>query len=283
MDSWQLAVVLGYGASAAQFVATAAPLPTPSDLRVEYLPNPQSIGIADPRFSFAVNCAAGVGDGAGAAATCPRGTSVSAHRIVVTERATGAVAWDSGARPAASGGTSQIVYGGAALKPDTDYLWSAAWAAAAADASSSSSAAFAFSPFANATFSTALLGEADWQGAEWLGAAEQRQLRRALVVPPGRTVARARAYIAAPGCVRLLVNGKPAGDQMGVCPWTQFGKTVLYQTYDLGTPGLLLGASGGRRAAAGRATAARAAGGAARRGLLAGGAAALGAAGGGAS
>jgi hypothetical protein len=78
-----------------------------------------------------------------------------------------------------------------------------------------------------------LPAESDWDGAQWIGNDNQKQLRVAFDVPAGAMIKRARAYVAAPGCHSIYVNGKAGGDELGVCPWTQFGHTVLYQTHDL--------------------------------------------------
>eukprot|EP00750_Incisomonas_marina_P022045 INCI4830.2.p1 GENE.INCI4830.2~~INCI4830.2.p1 ORF type:complete len:1072 (-),score=158.19 INCI4830.2:421-3636(-) len=206
--------------SATASIGTSA-VPPPSRLRVEYLENPLSIDVAAPRFSFVVDCGSNW-----EAAGCERGLRVSGYRVVVTEAASGAPVWDS--ERVNSSRTAQIVFGGSggagqALKANTDYAWTVTWFSADGSTSSSASAAF----------STALFGEVDWQGAEWIGSNAQRHLRRQLAVSVNRHVVRARAFVAAPGCHTLRINGAISNDTMGICPWTQFGKRVLYQTHDI--------------------------------------------------
>eukprot|EP00937_MAST-01D_sp_MAST-1D-sp2_P003514 g3514.t1 len=177
----------------------------------------------------------GTGDGASVGAadssmnwddSLSAATRLRAYRVTVSEAATGKSVWDSGT--VTSNATSQIEYEGTSLTADTDYTWTAQWLAQGPSPSA----------VASSTFSTALLGAADWRGAEWVGSEDQRVLRATLTVPAGsdgegKSVARARAYIAAPGCYALYVNGKPAGDEMGVCPWTQFDQTVLSDALDI--------------------------------------------------
>lgn len=194
---------------------------TPSNLRVEYLAEPLSIGIPNPRFSFVVNCSN----------DCPRGTLVHGYRIVVSN-SKNKVIWDSGSVQS-KGRTSQIEFGETnesgkletvtPLEPNADYSWTAQWF----DESQKLSGA------AESTFSTALFTEQDWQGAMWIGTSEQRHLKLNFDIPNGTHVTRARAFVAAPGCHTLYVNKYLAGDRMGVCPWTQFEKRILYQTHDL--------------------------------------------------
>jgi len=193
-------------------------LPAPSDLRVEYMSSPIGLSEIQPRFQFIVNCS-----------KCPRGTSQRAVQIVVTTAfGTHSVVWDSGIL--VSNRTSQLEYGGSPLKSETSYLWTVRWWSVSQSSPS---------PTSTASFEIGLLSEDNWAGAEWIGRSDQTQLRHEFTVPAGSPIVRARAYIAAPGCHTLYVNGKEyastvvGSDQMGVCPWTQFGKSVLYQTHNL--------------------------------------------------
>jgi alpha-L-rhamnosidase len=62
---------------------------------------------------------------------------------------------------------------------------------------------------------------------------DQRQIRVDFSLAAGKTVASALASVAAPGCHVMQVNGQPAGDQHGMCPWLQYNKRILYQTRNL--------------------------------------------------
>jgi alpha-L-rhamnosidase len=119
------------------------------------------------------------------------------------------------------------------LLSNADYTWTVSWTRGSNAQHPSPS-----SVENSSTFSTTLFHDNDWQNAGWLGRVGQRLLRRPLKIPLRRKVVRARAFIAAPGCHALQIDHSgsgyvPVGDQYGICPWTDFGKTVLYQTYDM--------------------------------------------------
>lgn len=223
MWSHKSTVRLAVVACVATATSASATLPSPTDLRVEYLTSPINIGLSDPRFSFIVDCGVDW-----SLSGCERGMSVYGYRIVVTETQTATEVWDSKVVQS-DGRTSQVVYGSTGapatpLKPNTDYAWSAQWIADDKGTVGGTS---------NATFSTALLSGSDWEGAEWIGSSDQRHLQRTLTIPDGRTVRRARAFVAAPGCHTLIVNGKPSQDTFGVCPWTVYEHRMMYQTHDI--------------------------------------------------
>jgi hypothetical protein len=189
-----------------------ASLPAPTELRLEYLPSPV-LGVTElqPRFGW------NLGDTSG----LDRGTNQVAYSISVTNTDTSAVVWDSGT--VASDHGYGVVYNGTALKAETAYSWSVKW----------SSGSGIWSETSSASFEMGLPAESDWEGAQWIGSSDQKQFRVAFDVPAGASIKRARAYIAAPGCHSIYANGKAGGDELGVCPWTQFGHTVLYQPHDL--------------------------------------------------
>ena len=187
-----------------------------TNLRVEYLTAPLSIDTLRPRFSFVATCGA----------PCLRGTRIASVKITVVALATRTKFWSALLNISR---TSQIEYAGAPLLSNADYVWTVSWSRSTAQQSSSTPV--------KSTFSTALFDDSDWQNARWLGAADQRLLRRPLDIPQNCKVVRARAFVAAPGCHALQIDSGagyvPVGDQYGICPWTDFGKTVLYQTYDM--------------------------------------------------
>jgi hypothetical protein len=100
------------------------------------------------------------------------------------------------------------------------------------------------------------LAEKDWGGADWIGGETQRQIRGSFELNASTGVAFGLLHVAAPGCAMVTVNGKPVAAQSGdgdaatgICPWSSYGKTILYQTYDVSAQlvdgenviGLLLG------------------------------------------
>lgn len=120
-----------------------------------------------------------------------------------------------------------MVYAGSNLTAHGVYSWTVRWWAV--DGSGPS-------PYSiPAVFSVGPLVEADWAGAAWVGAEDQRQLRATFDLPKNKTVASALASVAAPGCHVLEANGVAAGDAHGMCPWLQYNKRILYQTRNLTT------------------------------------------------
>ena len=211
-------------------------LPPPSELRVDGL-DAAVISEPRPRFSFAH----------GDTSQLPRGAAQASYRLTVSAAlgAGGAPRqlWDSG--DVSSDACSQLEYAGPALAPFTRYSWSAQWQAAGGQRSAR----------ATSTFETGPMAMPDWRNASWLSGGTQ--LRAAWELPAGAKVVRARAYVAAPGCHALLVNGAtPQPDLRGVCPWVAGARSavpdfarsrtnVRFMTHDITA---LLNATGGANA-----------------------------------
>ena len=153
------------------------------------------------------------------------GSSVMTHyRIAVTDLA-GSVGWDSGRTEAPA---AAHIPCGANLTAGASYSWTAEYWDDAGH----------HSPRATGAFTVGLLGEADWQGAEWLGGG-QRQFKLALG-PRHRALLRrdgapqvAKLHVASPGGVTVEVNKKPVGDPVGLSLWADNSKSVHYMSYDL--------------------------------------------------
>lgn len=95
-------------------------------------------------------------------------------------------------------------------------------------------------------FETGLLGEADWQAARWIGAAEDdatqpRPLLRTQLELP-RPVRQARLYATAQGLYQFWINGRVVGNQVLAPGWTDYRQRLQVQTYDV-TPLLRTGAN----------------------------------------
>ena len=189
---WPILLVLA--AAPSSTVAAAAP-GAPVRLRVNYLVAPLSIDEPRPRVSWAL-------------AHAQRAQAQTSFRLVVTELASNATVWDSG--EVASNRSVNVQLGADAslpLRSDADYAWAVAWR----DAGSPP----AWSAFANSTFSTALLDEAAWRGAEWVGSnagPHVNALRAEFNVSAAggggaAVVARARLFISGLGSVRTTLNG----------------------------------------------------------------------------
>ena len=133
----------------------------------------------------------------------------SAYQIIVSASMTNLNAgngevWNSG--KINSGRQNYIYFEGAQLLPDTDYHWKVrTW-----DKEGN------VSPFSDtASFTTGLLGNADWAGAHWVKRDTQEEddytyFRKRFALP-NKTVKRAIAYVAASHSYELYINGKFIG------------------------------------------------------------------------
>jgi hypothetical protein len=81
-------------------------------LRVEYLENPLTIDVAQPRFSWALQHS-------------QRAQAQTAYQIIVSLSANSTVVWDSG--KVNSNNSLNIPYNGKALRDDSDYSWIVIW------------------------------------------------------------------------------------------------------------------------------------------------------------
>ena len=97
----------------------------------------------------------------------------------------------------------------------------------------------------NAFFQTGLLKADDWDGVNWIGPAGYDRTLPCPVFrsPPlvlDKPIARATAFVSAKGVYELWVNGQRAGKNILAPEWTDYRKTIQYQSYDL-TPYLFSG------------------------------------------
>lgn len=88
-----------------------------------------------------------------------------------------------------------------------------------------------------AWFETGLISAADWQDAQWIGAAAAgvdppRPLLRG-TLRLDRPVRQARLYATALGVYQLWLNGRPVGDQVLAPGWTDYRQRLQVQTYDV--------------------------------------------------
>ena len=198
--------------------ATAVPL-APTDLRVEYLSSSAgvTIGTPVPRFSFVLP------------APDARNATVVAYELVLSKMnpdATTSVEWNSIVRSPTS--TNQIPFTGPTpLQAAGSYSFRVRWWCDGCDDDEAPSAFSDPMPFQMSL----LGGESDWDGAEWLGSEDARVLR--LKFDASRLLTRSTLFLAAPGCAVVRVNDVVVGEQHGVCPWTQFCKTILYNAINL--------------------------------------------------
>ena len=195
--------------------ARAQPL-SATRLRVEYLPGARALGIdvPRPRFSWAL-------------AHAQRAQRQTSFRLVVTALGSdnsSAVAWDSG--NVSSSRSLNVEFGGAApLAPDASYAWSVQWADSAG----------ALAPVASSSFSTGLLVDDDWHGAQWISSNKngvRNTFRATFELPAGAAVARARLFIAGLGYYKATLNGVATDDhELGT--FTEFTQRVLYDALNV--------------------------------------------------
>jgi alpha-L-rhamnosidase len=201
----------------------------PTRLRCEYRDNPAGIGEAQPRLGWALE----------ASDPSLRDLAQSAYEIVVSSSAQvpGAVpadCWDSG--KVASDDTQNIVYGGAALASDTDYLWKVrVWDQAGAASEWSAPAHWSTGLLQSKDWRAAWIGlDADPQGGETDQQAAQRArveairwaqaaipamksapqtvfIRRGFTVPPGKTLVRASLLLVPDQVCTVSIDGRVAG------------------------------------------------------------------------
>ena len=198
-------------------------LPPPIRLRVEGLAPPVVLSVPHVTFSFVA---------VQNRSNSSRGLSQAGYRVTVYKNLPSGqqLLWDSGR--VASPRYSQIACG-AALPPFSDFTFEAEWWRSDGAVSAKSSMPFETGPFS----------AADWGNAAFLGGT---LLRAQLQIPANSTVQRARAFVAAPGCHALEVNGQqPPMDLRGICPFMQpgsgqagpqlpaFSPRLLYQTHNV--------------------------------------------------
>ncbi len=207
------------------FSQTTQSTDSPSRLQTEYRTNPLGIDASAPRFSWVVP-------------DIQRNTLQTAYQIVVgsieENIASGeADIWDSG--KVTSTQSINIAYAGSLLKPHTRYYW----------------AVRIWDNHGNQTeyaepawFEIAKLTETDWQ-ALWIGdgrpaPGREEDMYDTIPAPLFRKdfqvdqpVEKARLYISGLGYYEAELNGEKVGDQVLDPGWTNYGKRVLYSTYDV--------------------------------------------------
>lgn len=212
------------------------------ELKCEYLENPLAVNTLTPKFSWK-------------AASERRGFVQSAYEIRVADTreelaARHACLWDSG--KVRSGQSLHIPYAGAALFPGEFYYWSVRIYDATGKASAWSEPA---------RFGIGLLGEKDWEGAQWIalelmpekerlvpGAANNATLRERLGGRnPGRNklpqfrreidvrkpLSQAVAYISGLGHFDFFLNGRKVGDHLFDPAATDYDKLVNYVPFEV--------------------------------------------------
>lgn len=186
----------------------------PAHLRCEYTVDPSGIDIPDPRLFWVVE-------------SSERGQRQSAYQVLVAS-STNLLAqdagdlWDTG--KIESDQTTHLRYAGKTLTSAQQVFWKVrVW-----DKDRNPSP---WSP--QATWTMGLLHPSDWK-AKWIcapAATETLLLRKEFEVRSG--LVRALAFVCGLGQYEMSCNGTKAGDDLLSPGWTDYNKTVLYDTKDV--------------------------------------------------
>jgi hypothetical protein len=234
---WPLPTLL-LATAAGGAAATSPPLPPPTHLRVDGLLASAS---SSSSSSSSSSCALGVSVRPVFTAVVDCGTVNDTHDLpmalrFVASHHNGTVAWDSGfVAPGASSGAEC----GVQLTAGTSYRLRSMWQSAGGRASPLTAPA-------DGCFTTALATEADWRGAQWVGAGHGEFATNFTIspaaVPPtcaGGHKLTGRAFLSAPGGGQLRVNGHVVGGggaaahDPGVAPWLDWTKAMHHHVVDV--------------------------------------------------
>ena len=205
MNVWRWLVLLGVGWGVS--VYATSPL-APVNLRVCDVVNPVGTG-ASPFFGWFVND--------------PDENEIqTAYQIRVVAADKNGVVWDSGA--VRSGLQNHVVWGGPALKSDTQYFWQVRTWDKDGEAGDWS---------VPALFAVGLLENADWDEAEWIrrdSTEEDDYTRyRKKITVPQKTITRATVYISAVHKYALYLNGALVGKG----PAYHYPQYQYYNAFDI--------------------------------------------------
>ncbi len=182
------------------------------NLKTENLINPIGTSIKNPRFSWQL-------------VSEKRNSRQSTYEIEV--RSGKNLVWSSG--KIASETSVFNEYKGSPLQSNTKYTWQVR----VSDNQNNTS------PWATASFQTALLNNAtDWKAA-WISSGIKADTVNGIVPRFKRTfsskkkVVSATAFITARGLYEAQINGKKIGDAFLTPGWTSYNKHLQYQTYDV--------------------------------------------------
>lgn len=186
----------------------------PTNLRCEHLVRPLGIDCATPRFSWQLDDER-------------NGALQTAYRITVDKDSAALakgkiVLWQE----KKSDDRMMTTYSGKTLEPFTRYYWSiTVW-----DKDNVQSRPVISS------FETGMLGQTNWEGT-FISDGQDRESRETPYfrksIRIDKPVTSARAYIVAAGLYELSLNGEKVGNHFLDPAFTDFGKRLLYVTYDI--------------------------------------------------
>ena len=205
--------------------ATQAAALTPSQLRVEYLADPEAVESAHPRLTWLLE-------------SDERGAKQSAYRILVDWspellKSNRGLVWDTGKRESRE--TVNVEYEGHLLAPGQTYWWKVqVWDGAGKVSRWSAPARWAMG-----------LRPGDWK-AQWISYRDSSPLHRSrtqLYLPPSRyyrktfavprRIRRATLYASALGIFDAHVNGTRVSDSMFSPGWSDYRQRAYYRAWDV--------------------------------------------------
>ena len=201
-------------------VLSAPVLPPATHLKVDRLPSKYALSTSlRPTFSWIIPILGSPGLGQ------------EAYRILVTDEKSQQIVWDT--KSVGSNSSINIPYAGPTLATFGSYSFTISWA---------SSTASPFSPTSSPCyFGIGPSSKMDWQGAEWVGNNDVGILRATIqnIGTDDDPITQAKAYVAAPGCTSVFINGHSVvGNSAvnldnGICKWEHYSKSRAYRTIDV--------------------------------------------------
>lgn len=186
------------------------------DLTCEHKINPMGVDLQNPRFSWKIN----------SPGFNVMQTAYSIRVATDPKFSSSKIVWQSG--KISSDASVLVEYIGPELKPGQKYFWQVKVWDNKGKVSKWSETAF---------WETGLLSPSNWK-AKWiemkgdtLRYSPSPHFRKEFSL--SKSVAKARIYITSHGYYELQLNGKKVGDQVLTPGWTDYGKRLQYQVYDV--------------------------------------------------
>ena len=214
-------MVVALSAAYAQSSSQGSHLKAPAELRCDDKSQPLAIAKAHPEFSWELE----------ASSRALHGVKQAAYRIQVAEHgfdSARAILWDSGV--IASAATRGVEYAGPQLAAGHEYAWRAeVWDEQNRASGWSSTAEWSQAPLWHAQWIAAHAGEADNDADK--NAGPMPLFRKTFAI--SHRIKRAMLYATGLGQDELRLNGRKVSEDVLTPGWTDYRKTVDYDSYDV--------------------------------------------------